>query len=158
MRLTEEVKAERKAERKQRRAEAKVQERAEWDAQSQAVRDEINKIEAERRAMLTQTERDAEDLAEAIDLENLRREMDKCRLPWDDLENLRREMDKCRLPCDDLDNGWGKSERLLGVSMDASAEVKRSAYRALAKVHHPDHGGDREKFEAIQKAYEEITA
>jgi curved DNA-binding protein CbpA len=67
-------------------------------------------------------------------------------------------MDKCRVFGLDLDNGWDKSERLLGVSMDASAEVKRSAYRALAKVHHPDHGGDREKFEAIQKAYEEITA
>lgn len=35
-----------------------------------------------------------------------------------------------------------------------SADVSR-AYRRKAKLYHPDHGGDPEKFKAIQRAYEE---
>lgn len=39
----------------------------------------------------------------------------------------------------------------------ASAERIRSAYRAQAKIYHPDAGGDREKFERIQLAYEVLS-
>lgn len=51
-----------------------------------------------------------------------------------------------------LDSEWW---RILGVSQSASAEEIQSAYRALAKQHHPDSGGDGEQFIRVQKAYEE---
>lgn len=45
----------------------------------------------------------------------------------------------------------------LFVTADAPQEVVTAAYRALAKMHHPDKGGDEEEFKAIDKAYKEIT-
>ena len=43
--------------------------------------------------------------------------------------------------------------QLLGVRTDASPEQIRHAYRNLAKQHHPDSGGDEEKFKKIGVAY-----
>ena len=37
----------------------------------------------------------------------------------------------------------------LGVNKDASAQEIKSAYRNLAKEHHPDAGGNQEKFQQI---------
>lgn len=42
---------------------------------------------------------------------------------------------------------------ILGVSKTASADEIKQAYRKLASRHHPDHGGDTEKFQQIQNAY-----
>jgi hypothetical protein len=39
----------------------------------------------------------------------------------------------------------------------APVEVVRAAYRALAIIHHPDHGGDAERMRAINAAYTEAT-
>lgn len=47
---------------------------------------------------------------------------------------------------------------VLGVEKDASDEEVKDAYREKAKEHHPDQGGDEEKFKEVQKAYEEITS
>lgn len=44
----------------------------------------------------------------------------------------------------------------LGVSRSATPEEIKSAYRSLAKKHHPDQGGDEEKFKEISAAYERI--
>ena len=44
----------------------------------------------------------------------------------------------------------------LGVTMNASAEEIKKAYRKLAMLHHPDRGGDTAKFQAIQSAYQEL--
>ena len=45
----------------------------------------------------------------------------------------------------------------LGVASDATkADIKR-AWRKLAKEHHPDKGGNEEKFKEIQAAYELLT-
>lgn len=46
---------------------------------------------------------------------------------------------------------WG----VLGVERTASPDVIRSSYRALARQHHPDLGGDAEQFVVVQKAYEQ---
>ena len=46
----------------------------------------------------------------------------------------------------------------LGVDQDADADDVKEAYRDLAKEHHPDRGGDEEKFKEIQEAYEQITS
>jgi DnaJ family protein A protein 2 len=45
----------------------------------------------------------------------------------------------------------------LGVSKDASPDEIRRAYRDLARQHHPDKGGDAEKFKSIQEAAEVLT-
>jgi DnaJ-domain-containing protein 1 len=42
----------------------------------------------------------------------------------------------------------------LGLSAGATAQDIKAAYRRLAKLHHPDCGGDPEKFKEIQAAYD----
>jgi DnaJ family protein A protein 2 len=46
---------------------------------------------------------------------------------------------------------------LLGVSRDASVEEIKKAYRKKAVVEHPDKGGDKEKFQQIQEAYDVLS-
>lgn len=41
----------------------------------------------------------------------------------------------------------------LGLSKDATPDDIKRAYRKLASQHHPDKGGDKEKFQEIQQAY-----
>lgn len=45
----------------------------------------------------------------------------------------------------------------LGLTSDASEKDVKQAYRKLASKHHPDKGGDEEKFKEVQEAYERIT-
>jgi DnaJ-class molecular chaperone len=45
----------------------------------------------------------------------------------------------------------------LEVSFDATDEEIKSQYRALAMIHHPDKGGDEEKFKRIKEAYEILS-
>ena len=47
---------------------------------------------------------------------------------------------------------------ILGVQRDAAAEDIKAAYRRLAKDHHPDLGGDPDRFIEIQKAYQQLTS
>lgn len=43
--------------------------------------------------------------------------------------------------------------QILGVDRRASPEEIKQAYRRLASQHHPDKGGDKERFQEIQQAY-----
>lgn len=43
---------------------------------------------------------------------------------------------------------------VLGVGKDASADEIKKAYRRLAVKHHPDQGGDEEKFKELNEAHE----
>jgi DnaJ-class molecular chaperone len=45
----------------------------------------------------------------------------------------------------------------LGVSKDATGDEIKKAYRKLASKHHPDKGGDAEKFKQIQTAYDVLS-
>jgi curved DNA-binding protein len=45
----------------------------------------------------------------------------------------------------------------LGLARDASPDEIKQAYRKLARVHHPDKGGDTAKFQEIQQAYEILS-
>ena len=44
--------------------------------------------------------------------------------------------------------------QVLGVEQDASLTAVRNAYRALARRHHPDAGGNSEEFKRLRRAYE----
>lgn len=44
--------------------------------------------------------------------------------------------------------------KTLGVTYESSMEEIKSAYRKLAHIHHPDHGGDVEMFKKIGGAYD----
>ncbi len=46
---------------------------------------------------------------------------------------------------------------ILGVPPDASPEAIKAAHRAKAKQHHPDAGGDPEKFGEVQRAYDVLS-
>lgn len=46
---------------------------------------------------------------------------------------------------------------VLGLKPDATNREIKSAYRRLAKEHHPDAGGDVEKFKTITEAYNALT-
>jgi len=45
----------------------------------------------------------------------------------------------------------------LGLAKDASPEEIKKAYRSLVRTHHPDKGGDAEKFKQVQEAYETLS-
>jgi curved DNA-binding protein len=45
----------------------------------------------------------------------------------------------------------------LGIKQGASEEEVKKAYKRAASKHHPDKGGDAEKFKEVKKAYEQIT-
>ncbi|MBO9705765.1 MAG: J domain-containing protein, partial [Arthrobacter sp.] len=44
--------------------------------------------------------------------------------------------------------------QVLGVAMTASTQEIKVAYRRAARLTHPDHGGDPERFRAVTLAYE----
>lgn len=46
---------------------------------------------------------------------------------------------------------------ILGVSKTATQDEIKQAYRKLAKIHHPDKGGDAETFKKIQTAHETLS-
>jgi len=47
--------------------------------------------------------------------------------------------------------------RELGLDSKANADTIKKAYRNLAKKHHPDRGGDADKFKKIQNAYDVLS-
>lgn len=46
---------------------------------------------------------------------------------------------------------------ILGINPTASEDEIKKAYRSLAMKHHPDRGGDQERFQEIQEAYSVLT-
>jgi len=47
--------------------------------------------------------------------------------------------------------------QILGIKKEASAEEIRRAYHRLAHQHHPDKGGDSQKFKEINEAYQVLS-
>jgi len=50
-----------------------------------------------------------------------------------------------------------KYYEILGVKKDANTAQLRKAYRKLAMKHHPDRGGDQNKFKELNKVYETLS-
>lgn len=46
---------------------------------------------------------------------------------------------------------------ILGINKNASPDEIKTAYRKLAREHHPDKGGNKETFQKIQEAYEHLS-
>jgi len=46
---------------------------------------------------------------------------------------------------------------ILGIRSDASPEEVRTAYRRLARQHHPDVGGESAAFHSLQEAYDALS-
>lgn len=46
---------------------------------------------------------------------------------------------------------------ILGVPYGSDVGVCKKAYRELCKVHHPDVGGDEQKFIQVQNAWKQIS-
>lgn len=46
---------------------------------------------------------------------------------------------------------------ILGVAKNATHDEIKKSYRKLANVHHPDKGGDEEKFKEVKEAYETLS-
>lgn len=46
---------------------------------------------------------------------------------------------------------------ILGISKDASQDEIKKAFRKLARTHHPDAGGDENKFKEVNEAYEVLS-
>lgn len=46
---------------------------------------------------------------------------------------------------------------ILGVERTASQQEIKKAFRALAHIHHPDKGGDAQKFQQINRAYQTLS-
>lgn len=49
------------------------------------------------------------------------------------------------------------SYNILGLTLNASLDEVKERFRALAKLHHPDRGGDSEQFKQIYEAYVKIV-
>ena len=45
----------------------------------------------------------------------------------------------------------------LGIQRGATPDEIKKAYRKMASAHHPDKGGNKEKFQEIQAAYETLS-
>ena len=60
-----------------------------------------------------------------------------------------------RGPPKEVDNS--KYYELLGVDKKASYDEIRKAFRKLALKNHPDRGGDKEKFQELNAAYEVLS-
>ena len=54
-----------------------------------------------------------------------------------------------------LSSGDKEWWEFLGIKKDSNKKDIINAYKALAKVHHPDTGGDIETFKRLRKAYDE---
>ncbi|MBN2311731.1 MAG: DnaJ domain-containing protein [Candidatus Hydrogenedentes bacterium] len=46
--------------------------------------------------------------------------------------------------------------KMLGISPSAPWDAVEKAYRAKAKIHHPDRGGDQDTMRALNEAYSKI--
>jgi DnaJ-domain-containing protein 1 len=57
-----------------------------------------------------------------------------------------------------LGSGEEDWSEVLGVEPDADQAAIRNAYRALARRHHPDAGGDATEFKRLRRAYEQALA
>lgn len=47
--------------------------------------------------------------------------------------------------------------KILGVDWDSDQETIKKAFRTLSKEHHPDHGGDENKFKEINEAHSVLS-
>ncbi|AYP68309.1 chaperone protein [Bacillus phage vB_BcoS-136] len=93
--------------------------------------------------------------------EKLRREREEFRRKFEEYERKRRERRQREQEREKQRYGalnkLIESYRILGLNQDATAKEVKSAYRRLAKKHHPDVGGNEKQFIKLKEAYDFIV-
>jgi len=72
------------------------------------------------------------------------------------IKKYKQNLDKNIYICIKINNNMNPYE-ILGVDKNASADQIKKAYRKLSKEHHPDVGGDENKFKEIASAYDTLS-
>ena len=76
-----------------------------------------------------------------------------------ELASLRRENKRLKAQLNRAADGPSNPWDVLEISKDADSTSVQAAFRRLSKQHHPDRaGGDRQKFEALVKARDQMLS
>ena len=121
-------------------------------AYANMVRDKFWKDEREKRDERERLLREARKQAEIDRLyreyrENLKRRLDQEREARERRERIHNNVHK-------INQNRANALKLMGLSGNPSEKEIKSAYKKLAKVHHPDLGGKQANFIKLQKAYD----
>jgi hypothetical protein len=115
------------------------------------VKEWVNTSGGERTSWLNETLRLAEIVKARVDIEREKKRQEKER--WFN-EWRRTYQYSYTTPQQNIKSAYDT----LGLSIGASKQEIKSAFRRLVKKHHPDTGGDQKQFIAIRQAYEMLIA
>ena len=86
----------------------------------------------------------------------LRSRQEEERRRQEEEEKAQREAERCQAPEEASKPVWWRVE--LGVGATAGQAEVKTAYRRLAKLYHPDRGGDAKLFTRVKEAYDAAKA
>lgn len=120
--------------------------------EEKVVREALGREEERRRKEEQARRREEADRAERERAEAARRHEEARRAQEEQARRRREEQGRARRPRP-APEWW----LVLGVPMSATPVQIKEAYRALAKRHHPDRGGDAEVFKKVNAAFQQAS-